>query len=113
MGGQVPYPCRESVYHGGGVLALEPDEHEIAALAFDQGGDVGVGRSGQQMALPVARSSASVSAGRSLIETASTMPPRPYPFLLAWRERRIVRRVRRWAVSSFFSTPRAWTKRLR
>ena len=55
----------------------------------------------------------STSAGRSRIETASVIPPRPWPFVLACSERRIVRRVRRCAVSSLRSTPRAWMNRLR
>ena len=51
--------------------------------------------------------------GAPRIETASTMPPRPWPFAVARRERRMLRRGRRWKISSLRSTPRACTNKLR
>lgn len=47
------------------------------------------------------------------METVSMSVPRPWPWVLARFERRIVRPERRCRASSFFSTPRVWMKRLR
>jgi hypothetical protein len=46
-------------------------------------------------------------------ETASFICPRLSPFGSTRLERRIERFDRRWQSSSFLSTPRAWTNRLR
>jgi len=52
-------------------------------------------------------------AGRSRMDTASRICPRPCPAVEAVLTRRIVRRVRRCAVSSLRRTPLACTNRLR
>jgi hypothetical protein len=86
------------------VLAGDLDQHGEAGMALDQGGDVGVVRSGKKVCPGTARSS--ISAGRSRIETISRICP--CPLLALWLLGRRIRRAVR-----FFSTPRVWMNRLR
>ena len=92
--------------HSRRILAWKLDEHRKAGVALDECRDVRVVRSGEKVSFPMAWHGAILGLGwpladRDHIEDLSpstlVLPP------LAWR---ICRAVRKYAVNSFFSTPR-------
>ena len=95
------------------VLAGDLDEHREAGIALDEGGDVRVVRSGKKVSFPMPRHGAILNLGGPLAD-GGHIEDMPRPLFALWLlGRRIRRAVRNCAVSSFFSTPRVWMKRLR
>jgi len=83
-------------------------------MALDEYGDIRIAGTADQIAFPVPRYRSILGFGRSLADRDGINDlAAPLPRVVAFAERRIMRRVRRCLTSSLRSTPRAWIRRLR
>src|SRR5215472_11436435 len=85
------------------------DQHEETGMPLYQGRDIAVLGADQQISFPMAANRSVSGLRRSFADGDSIHDL----CSLQWRERRMRRFERRWSMSSFFNTPRAWMNRLR